>query len=351
LSAPFTTRAQTTSALWETIPPRTIFYPLELKANNSPLVEGCTSYLRRLAAAHGVSVADLICHEHFQELFPASADRRARRRLFNARGYQLDGSESFGQQWISRLETGTARPNLRNSTVWPFVAATYSSWLRRRRAWCPRCLMEQVSASKELYDPLLWSIRIVTVCPSDLTPITQICPHCGKSAFPFAGMPLPGICGRCGGRLWLVNSPSERLGWGDRDKFAIWSALEMLSVIGALSEFTVQLNRTSLVHLLAAKVASAGNGNLSVKISAAGCSKRSKYLWAFGTAVPRIESIFRLCFRLNLHPVDLLRDAAGLKGGLQEVARSETLTHPATLCSSTTPPNQAVLPFLAEVNR
>jgi hypothetical protein len=353
LDAPFTNRWQPASALLGTIPPRTTFYPLNVKAYNTPLVEGCTGYLRRLAAAHRVSVADLISHEHFRDLFPASADRRTRRRLFNARGYQLDGSESFGQQWIRRLETGTAQSNLRNTTLWPFVAATFSSWLRRRRAWCPRCLMDQVSASKELYDPLLWSIRIVTVCPVDLIPITEICPHCGRSALPFAGIPFPGICGRCGGKLWVAESPHKRLGWGDQDKYAIWSALEMLSVIGALSEFNVEIDGTSLANLLSAKVASVGNRNMSENISMAGCSKRSTYLWASGTVLPRVESIFRLCFHLGLHPADLLREAAGLKVETQEEVRpsGECLTRPATLRSSTTPSEQAVLPFLRGVQR
>ncbi len=145
------------------IPPRSIFYPIEAKAPRTPLVESLTGYLRRLAAAHRVSVIDLICHEHFYDLFPSSAEGPARRHLFRAEGYQLDGSILFDQRWISRLEEGTAQSNLRNSTLWPFVDVTYLSWLRRRRAWCPHCLMEWHSAAKELYDPLLWSIRIVTV--------------------------------------------------------------------------------------------------------------------------------------------------------------------------------------------
>ena len=103
------------------IPPRSIFYPLEARARNTPLVESLTGYLRRLACAHGVSVTDLICHAHFDDLFPQSVDRRRRRHLFQAQAYQLDGSESFGQRWISRLEAGTARCDLHNSTLWPFV--------------------------------------------------------------------------------------------------------------------------------------------------------------------------------------------------------------------------------------
>ena len=339
-------------ALWGEIPPRSVFYPLEAKARNTSTVESLTGYLRRLAGAHGVSVTDLICHEHFDDLFPASADRRRRRHLFQAQAYQLDGSEPFGQQWISKLEAGTTQCDLRNSTLWPFVAATYSSWLRRRRAWCPRCLMDCESASRELYEPLLWSIRIVTVCPIDLTPITEVCPHCGKSASPFAGTPFPGICGRCGGKLWVLKNPLNRLGWGDEDKYAIWCASEMLSIIGALGEFNVPLIRTSLANLLSAKVASVEKRRLMERISAAGCSKRSMYLWASGAAVPRVETIFQLCFHLDLSPVDLLREAAALRVGAQVEDQSgcdRKICHAPFQRdwprSSTTPSEQSMFPF------
>ena len=66
------------------IPPRSVYYSLEAKARNTSTVESLTGYLRRLAGAHGISVTDLICHEHFDDLFPASADRRRRRHLFQA---------------------------------------------------------------------------------------------------------------------------------------------------------------------------------------------------------------------------------------------------------------------------
>jgi hypothetical protein len=245
-------------------------------------------------------VTDLVCHEHFDDLFPASADRRTRRRLFQAAAYQLDGSESFGKQWISIIEAGTAQSDLRCLTVWPFLEVTYSSWLRRRRAWCPRCLWEWESASIELYAPLLWSIRLLTVCPTHLTPLAEVCPHCTKAAYPFAGTPFPGICGRCGEKLWLPDKQPDRLGSGSEDQYAIWCASEMLLVIGSLSGFEARLPRESLANLLSRRVASLQKPNLEEKIAAAGCSKRSSYLWARGAVVPRVETLIQLCFHLDL---------------------------------------------------
>lgn len=347
-----------TSASRGEIPPRSIFYPLAAKALNTPLVESLTGYLRRLAGTHGVSVVDLICHELFDDLFPETADRRTRRHLFQAEAYQLDGARSFDQRWISRIEAGTVQSDLRNSTLWPFVDATHSSWLRRRRAWCPHCLMEWDLATEEPYDPLLWSIRIVTVCPIDLTPLTEVCPHCSKSASPFAGAPFPGICGRCGEKLWVPKKQLNRLGSVGQDKYAIWCASEMLSVIGALGEFAVPLIRGSIANLLSAKVAAVEKQKLGEKIVAAGCSKRSTYLWAFGAVVPRVETLFQLCFQLNLRPVDLLREATGLS---PHTLAEERFASGHVTCqiqvqggftgSSATLSEQAVFPFATTYSR
>jgi len=158
---------------------RTQFYSLRAKGMGTPLVEGLTGYLRRLAAVHGVTVADLICHNHFDGLFRHPGDHRMRRRLFLASGYLLDGPGDQTDEWILALESATGQWGLSNLTLSPFAGISSFSWLRRRRAWCPHCLSVQAHNSPdELYEPLVWSIRLVSVCPVDLTPLVQMCRNC-----------------------------------------------------------------------------------------------------------------------------------------------------------------------------
>src|SRR5947209_11026694 len=44
------------------VPDRTLFFSLRAKGLGTAFVEGLTGYMRRLARAHRVTVADLVCH-------------------------------------------------------------------------------------------------------------------------------------------------------------------------------------------------------------------------------------------------------------------------------------------------
>ncbi len=132
----------------------------------------------------------------------------------------------------------------------------------------------------------------------------------------------------------------------------------MLSVTGALGEFKVPLNPGSLANVLSEKVASVEKQTLGEKIRAAGCSKRSNYLWAGGATVPRVETLSQLCFHLNIHPVDLLREAAGLSARAlteERCASGFLIGHEelqvGSLRSSPMPLEQAVFPSCTTFSR
>jgi hypothetical protein len=288
---------------------RTRFYPLRAKGMDTPFVEGLTGYMRRLAAAHRVTVADLICDSHFDNLFANPGDRRTRKHAFLASGYLLDGANDYTQKWIEALEAATGLRDLGSLTLSPFAGISFRSWLRRKRAWCPRCLSMQVQNNPdEVYEPLLWSIRLVSVCPVDLTPLVQQCPHCRASSTPFAGVAAPGHCGRCGGPLWDNSAANVVL--TDRNSteiYKIWCSVHVALLLGASNEFITPLLPSSIARVLAARFQSILAQSRNDRALAAGCSKRSSYLWAKGLALPRIEALFRLCFNLGLSPLDLFR--------------------------------------------
>jgi hypothetical protein len=194
-------------AMTEQLPKRTLFFSLRAKSLGTAFVEGLTGYMRRLARAHRVTVADLVCHDHFDGLFVNPADRRTRRRLFLASGYLLDGAGPNTQKWVEALEAATGQSGLRSLTLSQFAAVSSFSWLRRTRAWCPRCLSVQADTDPDdMYEPLLWSIRLVSVCPKDMLPLVQLCPSCKASTRPFDGLAAPGYCGSCGSPLWIAGS-------------------------------------------------------------------------------------------------------------------------------------------------
>jgi hypothetical protein len=294
---------------WDEISDRTRFYPLRPKGTETPFVEGLTGYVRRLATAHGVTVADLICDSHFDNLFPDPIDHRTRRRLFLASGYLLDGAGHDAQKWIAALEAATGQLGLGSLTLGPFAGIDSFSWLRRRRAWCSYCLSLQAQNDPdELYEPLLWSIRLVSVCPVDLTPLAQRCPNCNASLTPFAGIAAPGYCGRCGGPLW-ENASTEMapVVLNSTEIYHIWCSVQFSSLLGASNDFDTPLQPPSIARVLAARFQSLLEQSRKASALAVGCSKRSSYLWARGAALPRIDTLFRLSFNLGISPLDLFR--------------------------------------------
>jgi hypothetical protein len=160
----------------------------------------------------------------------------------------------------------------------------------------------------ELYELLLWSIRLVSVCPVDLTPLVQRCPSCDAALMPLAGVAAPGYCGRCGGPLWENASaevvPADR---NSAEIYRIWCSVQVSSLLGASNEFNIPLQPSSIARVLAASFQSILEQSRISTVLAAGCSKRSSYLWAKGLALPRIETLFRFCFNLGLSPLDLFR--------------------------------------------
>jgi hypothetical protein len=293
------------------IPDRTLFYPLRAEGAGGPFVEGLTGYLRRLATAHGVTVPDFISHSHFDQMFVKPTDLRSRRHLFLANGYLLDGAGDFSQRWTEALETGTGQTGFRSMTLIPFAGINPYSWLRRRRAWCGHCLEEQVNKDPEgMYEPLLWSIRLVSDCPVHLTPLVQRCPHCKASPTPFAGVAAPGYCGRCGEPLWDDRDcevPS--LDPSGAKFYDVWCAVQMSLLLGASDEFATPLLGSSIARVLRACFDCALERSRRATAANAGFSKRTSYLWEQGLALPRIESVFRLCFNWGVTPLDVFRKA------------------------------------------
>jgi TniQ len=269
------------------------------------------SRTRSLGLRHRVTVADFVCHGHFDNLFIDPENHRTRRRLFLASGYLLDSGGPNTHKWTDALEAATGRTSLGILTLSQFAGVSSFSWLRRRRAWCPHCLSVQVETEPDdLYEPLLWSIRLVSVCPLHTLPLVEICPDCKASTRPFDGLAAPGYCGSCGSPLWIARSAEMALSAPKGTTlYQLWCSVHAALLLEASNEFVIPLLPSSIGRVLAATFGSMMEQSRNAAAHAAGCSKRSSYLWAKGLALPRIETLFRLCFNLGLSPLDLFRKA------------------------------------------
>lgn len=201
----------TTYELWHknkpTIPERSRLHSLKPCGVGTANVESLTSYVARLAATHrvptgillGQEVSPLVSH-------PFSLDGRNLSQLFFSTFFAdtgaWNGTGNMASTPIKALSTLTRRHDLKFLTLltWSSVLPA-RGLLRCIKAWCPVCYWEWEQLGIEIYEPLLWSLKIVTTCPRHQLLLSCQCPHCGQVLYLLEWQSRPGYCSKC--QQWL----------------------------------------------------------------------------------------------------------------------------------------------------
>lgn len=187
------------------VPLRSRLYHLEPIGLGTPYVESFTGYICRLAQAHCVSPRTLMRQEILPISNPNPKSQFYVPELLSVEfAIHVNGGELSAQQYIRGLETLTLKVDLQSLTMqawkWKTLARTEAP-IRHLRAWCPECYQDWYGAGATIYEPLLWSIAAVFVCPRHRQPLQSLCPHCGQRQRLIAGMMRPGYCSKC--QQWL----------------------------------------------------------------------------------------------------------------------------------------------------
>jgi AraC-like DNA-binding protein len=177
-----------------------VLYPLAPLGVGTPLVESLTSYLKRLAHAHHLKVADLVTFCSAQtdaHVLPSTLQKLSR----------IDGMTDSGQMWSALLRKLTCREEV--------VCLTMHYWrsllnpgrmLRQHHAWCPRCYEAALQNGVTLYEPLAWRLQCVEVCPVHQRRLADTCPHCGRRFTTLSNRAVVGFCPKC--QHWLGDPAS-----------------------------------------------------------------------------------------------------------------------------------------------
>jgi len=174
------------------LPTRSRLYALEPIGIGTPFVESLSGYVARLADAHAVSVGDLAGRElsaltskPLLSFGPFMRRNRADSHGFHAQQYTMNGLGITSKKWVEALERATLRADLRFLTLLPFEGVlSCVAAFRCTRAWCPACYDDWRSGGDVVYEPLLWAIEPVTVCPRHRRPLEKACRHChGRRVF------------------------------------------------------------------------------------------------------------------------------------------------------------------------
>lgn len=251
------------------IPKRSRLYFLEPIAIGTAYVEGLVSYICRLAEAHCVSPGVLIKQEilpSFRKIYTVSTQgihqvhNNGDNTLvsFLSKPTYTKNPNEYGFlafQYIEGLKPLVLKENLQSSTTPPWIDKaldTSVKWVRDIRAWCPKCFQEKLDAKQLVYEPLLWSIAAVTVCPHHHQPLQSRCPHCKKIQRPLTGKMQVARCSQC--LAWL-NEPVQTFSEAELSicaelEWHLWVAQQVMKVLEITPELPRMETKESIVQVL-----------------------------------------------------------------------------------------------------
>jgi len=170
---------------------------------------------------------------------------------------------------------------------------------RRTRAWCSACYAQWRCTGTTVYEPLLWTMRLVTICPRHKQPLEEVCPNCGERMKPLGAYARPGHCSKC--LQWLAAedtsvSPTPPAQKSDAD--AVWRA----QALGELLAAAPQLISPSAVFKanFRACVMAVAESNGAAFAQICHISRPGlMYMWK-GRGLPEVGTLLRICHHLNI---------------------------------------------------
>jgi hypothetical protein len=318
--------------LSQPVEPRpSLLYALAPCGVRTPYVESLSSYMTRLAEAHVVSVWRLIL-----QIRSASRPERVPRSSLQY-AYPVNGLGKDSEVLVRNLEVATGRSGLDLLTLSCLDGCiSYPSIFRTREAWCPGCLEDWRATGAPTYGPLLWSLRVVKVCPIHSSLLMDRCPHCQSQFATLRARALPGHCSICSRWLGTSDLPVASDS-ADDHRYELWAAVS----IGELLAVLPRLQGSDLATALRANLRRClhqSEGATKERMAAlAGAGPCTFQTWVSGRVRPTLDHLCRLTYQLKLPliqmfqgvpaewrgPDDLGRDIDGLRVQLQSQPRIE----------------------------
>jgi TniQ len=322
---------------------RSRLYHLEPIGIGAPYVECLTSYFGRLALAHGVSTAWLFRTELdplLCQLKPAdteyTSNQASRQSLMYGANY-ANGNTVHKGAWVKALESLTLRRDLRYLTTSPWgMAISHCFLIRKSLAWCACCYEEWRGLGAALYEPLLWALRDVTVCPRHNVYLRQVCPHCKEKLRFLSSNKRSGYCPWCYGWLGSDEKTEGRSQpRGSEFERQAWEAASVADWIEVAqkrnSPPAKELLQTTLLTCI--DQITDGRVNTFAKLMDSEAIRR----WGRGKSTPRLDTILNICFVLGTTLTDFLSGQVIVDGVFKS---SKSLNEIRRLAPSTSSGNQ-----------
>ncbi len=205
-------------------------------------VESLASYLCRLAHSHSIYVGTLMT-----DIAPLLGNslvaslKRGSSRLYERPGLFI-GHNDFTLKLVNALEYLTGRKDL--------IYLTLLSWrhlidikgiLKEVRSWCPICFAEWQRKKEPLYEPLIWALKFISVCPVHQCRLLSFCAVCKRTQPLLTRTTRPGYCAICKSPLWKeTNADEVRAKIDDYDNWVLKNIMALLAQTPLLKHILLQ---------------------------------------------------------------------------------------------------------------
>lgn len=290
-----------------TISPRSCLYQLEPCAINSAYIESITSYTKRLAEAHSVTVSQLI-RKKLSLVEQANINTQALHWL-GKRSAALVGTTTTASDLVQVLEIATLTENLQALTLLPWKKVFPAKGLTHSvQMWCSLCFEEWREKGELLYEPLIWSFKAVTFCPIHYHQLQEYCPHCHKQNYPLDYQARLGHCSRCG--QWLGQKSTTGLSLNncleEKRDWEIWVCDNISDLLRNEKQLSVKLSKEQVQESFNAYVWQRGAGSVAAFARYLRMNQPTLQSWCSGKTLPQIEVLLKVCQRLGIKLFDFL---------------------------------------------
>lgn len=305
-------------------------YSPEPMGVGAPMIESLTSYVARIASVHSVTVGSLVAKEIvplINKNYLTDKSSRGMSTQFMSSARAMNGMGVTAADWVDAVQALTLRQELRFLTMLPLQnLISDNALLRKFRAWCPVCYEEWRQNEIPVYDPLLWSLDVVTVCAVHKRVLNTECVHCNKEYPALPRSSRPGFCSHC--NRWMGVSTADILAKDSvvadgQLEWQTWVFYQLGAIFTGIRDLTSPLKKEAIVNLVNLCVQRLTRGSMKISISRVkSFSQSTLQSWLRGNKAPQLGRIMGLCYQAGVPFADGLLGRVGLKDASSEFASS-----------------------------
>jgi hypothetical protein len=213
----------------------------------------------------------------------------------------INGNGLMASDWVEALDALTLRADLAQLTLLVGTdALSQRDLLQPVRQWCPRCYDAWRRQGAIIYEPLLWSINGITMCPEHSQHLEGRCPRCSASLPWLTWHSRPGYCSSCG--RWLGKADGQGL-VEEKERYLAGTVGDFLA---HMPQLPLALPREGVIQSLRDLIATTTDGNMAAFARRIKRPKTSLWELAQGYFPPSLPFVLQLCYQFHFPLLALL---------------------------------------------